>query len=297
MKIGSNKKQSLIQLSIALISIILLNVIGSFVFKRIDLTSEKRYTLSEATKKLLADLEDVVYIKIYLEGEFPAGFKRLRNETKEMIDEFRAYGGDNIQYEFINPNESSDEVQKKELYKQLYDHGLKPTDLQVKGNDGQSQQIIFPGALLSYRSREVPLQLLKSRIGAQPEEMLNNSIQGLEYEISNSIRKLTNNNKPKIAFIDGHGELDTLQTYDIMKSLQEYYIVERVTLNEQLNSLQLFKAAVIAKPDSAFTEKDKFIIDQFIMSKEEFRFDIPRNKNLEMIPSHVEWCLSPDVDE
>ncbi len=265
MKTRSNKKQSAIQLSIALISILLLNVIGSFLFKRFDLTSEKRYTLSDATKKLLTELEDVVYIKIYLEGEFPAGFKRLRNETKEMIDEFRAYGEDNIQYEFINPNESSDEAQKKELYKQLYDHGLKPTDLQVKGNDGQSQQIIFPGALLSYRSREVPLQLLKSIIGAQPEEMLNNSIQGLEYEISNSIRKLTNNNKPKIAFIDGHGELDTLQTYDIMKSLQEYYLVERVTLNEQLNSLLLFKAAVIAKPDSAFSEKDKFIIDQFIM--------------------------------
>lgn len=259
------KRYNVIQLIVVLAIIIVLNFLSQFLFKRFDLTAEKRFTLSVTTKDFLKNLDDVVYIKIYLEGEFPAGFKRLRNETKEMLDEFRAYAGDNIQYEFINPSSSPDQKARNEVYQNLSEKGLQPTNLQQSNEDGNSQQIIFPGAILSYRGTELPLMLLKSQIGVAPELMLNNSINDLEYELISTIKKLQIIVKPKVAFIQGHGELAEMEVADITHSLEEYYEVKRVTLNGSLNALKGYRAIIIAKPDSAFDEKDKFVIDQFIM--------------------------------
>ncbi len=243
-----------------------MNFLGSFIFHRFDLTSEKRYTLSDVTKKILGDLNDVVYVKVYLEGEFPAGFKRLSNETKEMLDEFRAFSNDNIEYQFINPSLSADKKEQNDIYKQLYEKGLQPTNLEVKSETGTSQQILFPGAIVSYKGREVPWQLLKTNLGQSPEGQLNNSIQALEYEFASCIRNLTTFLKPQIGIIDGHGELDTLALYDIKNALGEFYILKRIQINEQLKALHGFKAIIIAKPDTSFSEKDKFIIDQFVMN-------------------------------
>ncbi|MCX6273392.1 MAG: Gldg family protein, partial [Bacteroidetes bacterium] len=166
------KRQGLLQLSLGLAIVILVNVISYFVFTRVDLTSEKRYSLNPATRKLLKNLDDVVLFKVYLEGEFPAGFKRLRNETREMLDEFRAYS-DNIQYEFINPSAAKDKKDRNNLYRQLVEKGLQPTNLQVKNDDGTSQQIIFPGVLISYKGTELPVQLLINQINTPPEAVLN----------------------------------------------------------------------------------------------------------------------------
>ena len=261
-----NKKRDIFSLILAIIILVLLNFVGSFVFHRFDLTSEKRYTLSDATKKLLGKLNDVVYVKVYLDGDFPSGFKRLRNETKEMLDEFRAYSNDNIEYQFINPTLNTDKTQLNAVYKQLYDKGLQPTNLEVKEESGTSQQIIWPGAIVSYKGHETPWQLLKTQLGQSPEGQLNNSIQALEYEFASCIRNLTTVFKPEIGFIEGHGELDTLALNDIKNALSEFYILKRVKIKEQLKSLKGLKAIVIAKPDSAFSEKDKFIIDQFVMN-------------------------------
>lgn len=261
-----------------LIIIILLNIIGNYIFTRFDLTSEKRYSLSQPTKQMLNKLDDIVYFQIYLEGEFPAGFKRLKRETREMLDQFRAYS-DNIQYEFINPSASSDPRERNDVYQLLMERGLSPTDLQVKTNEGSSQQIIFPGAIVTYKGKEVPVELLLSQMGVPPEEVLNNSIQNLEFNLANAISKLSVLRKPKIGFVEGHGELSILETADIAYALSEYYAVERVEIAGQLNSLterqnvdstqtvirNKFDAIIIAKPDTAFDEKDKFIIDQFIM--------------------------------
>ena len=200
------KRQNVIQLALSLLIIILINIVSSFIFTRFDLTSEKRYTLSPATKKLLKNLNDIVFFRVYLEGDFPAGFKHSHNETKEMLDEFRAYSPF-IQYEFINPSANKDKKVADDTYKLLMEKGLEPTNLQVKNTGGISQQIIFPAAMVSYKDHELPMQLLMSQLGAPAEEQLNNSIQALEYNLSNTIRKLTINIKPKIAFIEGHGEL------------------------------------------------------------------------------------------
>ena len=274
----NTRLNNITQLLLGLAIIVLLNVIGSFVFTRVDLTSEKRYSLSDATKEMLGSINDIVFFRVYLEGEFPAGFKRLARETREMLNEFRAYNP-NIEYEFINPSESSDNKERTKIYAQLVEKGLSPTDLRVKTKDGTSTQLIFPGAIASFNGREMPVQLLSSQRSATPDEILNNSIQNLEFSLSDAIRKLVVNIKPKVAFIEGHGELGAKETADATVALSDYYVVERVTIGEKLNSLtersqeenvnskirNKFEAIIIAKPQKPFSEKDKFIIDQFIM--------------------------------
>ncbi len=243
----------------------MLNYVGSFVFHRFDLTSEKRYTLSDATKSLLGKLNDVVYVKVYLEGDFPAGFKMLRNETKEMLDEFRTYSNDNIEYEFINPSANPDKKQNEEVYRQLYKKGLRPRPIEDNTDNKKTEQVLWPGAIVTYKGHEIAWNLLKTQIGKSAENQLNLSIQSLEYEFASCIRNLSQVIRPEIAFIQGHDELDTTDVKDIAHALEEFYIVKRITLKEQLNALDGIKAIIIAKPDSSFSEKDKLIIDQFIM--------------------------------
>lgn len=272
------RRSNMVQLLLGLIIIVLLNIIGSAIYFRLDLTSEKRYSLSPSTKKLLRETDDIFYFKVYLEGDFPAGFKLLSRSTREMLDEFRAFS-DNIEYEFINPSEATDAKTRNEVFERLMQQGLQPTDINVRSNDGQKQQRIFPAAILSHKGREIPVNLLADQVGAPPDAIINNSVQALEYNISNAIRKLGNSGKPKVAFTEGHGELSRLETADISRALSDYYTVERVSLDGKVNALterqekedgsfsvvNKYAAIIIAKPDSIFSEKDKFIVDQFIM--------------------------------
>ena len=162
---NSGKTQVFLRLLMYIIIIISLNIISSFLFTRFDLTSEKRYSISPATKEMLSKLDDVVFFKIYLEGEFPAGFKRLRNSSKEMLDEFRAYAHGNIQYELIDPSAGSDNKERNLLYKQLTEKGLQPTNLEEKDKGGSRSKIIFPGALVNFRNKEVAVSFLVNKNG------------------------------------------------------------------------------------------------------------------------------------
>ncbi len=274
------RRQHFLQLLLVLVIIVVVNVISNRIFTRFDLTTEKRYTLSDATKSTLKNLDDIVYFKIYLEGEFPAGFKRLKRETKEMLDEFRAFNK-NIEYEFINPSISESEQERNFTYQLLMEQGLSPTNLQVKTKSGLDQQVIFPGMIVSYREKELPVELLDAQINVPPEAVLNNSIQSLEFKFVNAIHLLSRSLKPKVAFIEGHGELDEMETYDINQTLAADYVVERIRIDEQINALvkrslvdstkneyellPKYDAIIIAKPDSIFSSKDKFILDQYIM--------------------------------
>jgi len=287
----SRKWIDLSALLIALACIALLNFLGSFVFERFDLTAEKRFTLSEATTNQLSQLEDVVFVRVYLEGSLPSEFRELRDASKEMLDEFRAYAGGNLEYEFIDPSASADEKERVEVYKELTRQGLQYSNIRMRTGDKVSEQIIFPGAIITYQGRETPLQLLKSQIGATEQEMIAISIQQLEYELASAIRKVVKDKKANIAFIEGQGELDKLETADAEKALSEFYNVERIEIGEQLDALGGLDAIIIARPDSAFSEKDKFIIDQFIMQGGRVlwmidpvfaRMDSLRNSNLTM---------------
>jgi len=272
------KRANVIQLLLGIIIILLINIISYYLFTRIDLTSEHRYSLSPATRKLVKGLDDQVLFKVYLEGDLPSGFRRLANETKEMLDEFRAYS-DNIQYEFVNPSENPNAKERNDGYKLLIERGLQPTDLRVNNKGQSAQLIIFPCAIVSFRGHEVPVQLLMTQIGQDPEKVLNNSIQALEYNLANAIQKLIQPIKPRIAFIEGQGELTPAETYDIQGSLSEFYNVDRISLNHKINSLAVrlkadsvteklvnkYRVIIIAKPTRPFDEKDKFLIDQYVM--------------------------------
>jgi ABC-2 type transport system permease protein len=260
------KRQSIFQLLLLTALLIIVNILSGFIFTRFDMTAEKRYSLSPSSKHLASSLDDIVYFKVYLEGDLPPGFKKLKNSIKEVLDEFRIYAGDNIEYEFIDPSANPDKKTRTELYKQITEKGLYPTSLEEADKSGQSQKIIFPGAIVNYRSNEFPLLFLKSRIGSSPEEMLNTSVENLEYEIASVLRKIKTENKARVGFLKGQNELNEYQLADIMKSLSEFYKVDSVIINNQLRALDGIKTLIIAGPDSAFDEKDKFITDQFIMN-------------------------------
>ena len=274
------KKNQIVAFLVTVAIVILVNVIGSYVFTRFDLTSEKRYTLSPTTKEILNNLDDYVYFKVYLEGDFPAGFKKLRRETKEMLDEFRAYSK-YIDYEFINPSESEDPDEVNATYTLLYQSGLNPTNTIIRNPDGSSQQmIIWPGALVSYRNdTEIAIDLLENQLGQSSEEALNASMQNLEFRLIDAVKKVTRIKKPNIAFIEGHGELGPMDVYDITQSLSQHYNVGRIEIGGRIDALMhrtqdttrdvsvftSFDAIIIAKPLQPFNEKDKFLIDQYIM--------------------------------
>ncbi len=273
------KRQNYLQLLLVIILIALAGVLSSVWFTRFDLTSEKRYSLSQSTKDILTNLDDIVFFRVYLKGDFPAGFKRLQRETKELLDEFRAYNK-NIQYEFINPSESEDPQERNDTYKLLMEQGLKPTNLQVKTKNGMEQQVIFPGAVIAYREKELPLELLDAQINVPPEAVLNHSIEDLEYKLIEAIKRITRKKKQHIAFIEGHGELSEKEVWDITQTLNQDYVVERFPIDGNINALvkrrldtvknsyfisPMYAAIIIAKPDSAFSDKDKFIIDQYLM--------------------------------
>ncbi len=261
-----NFDQKNIILFILIIIIVIVNYISSIKFFRIDLTSEKRHTLSKQTKEIIKNLDNPVYIHIYIDGDLPIGFKRLQRTTKEMIEEFRAYAKSNVQYKFINPSESTNLEEREMIYTELADKGIQPISINLKDREGgMSQKLIFPGAIASYSGKELPVNLLENNPGLTGEENLNNSIEGLEYKFSSTIKRITTDEKLKIAFIEGNDELDEYEIADITAELAKYYIIERVTINGINHILDSYALVIIAKPLKPFIEKDKFIIDQYLM--------------------------------
>lgn len=259
------RKQKDIRNLIGLIVVILIvSFVSSGYFLRLDLTSDKRFTLSDITKDELTQLDDQVQVLIYLDGDFPAGFKRLRNAVSDLMIDYRSYSGRKLNYAFINPSEGAEE-QRASLMQELSSRGLMATNLSVKTEEGFSQKIIFPSALIRYKGREIAVNFLQSRMGASPEEVLNNSIQNLEYAFTSAIRKLKKGGQQSIGFTEGHAELSDLQLADAMGSLQNAFQVGRVDLrNISLQGMEKLSLLIIPKPQTAFTEAEKFKIDYFI---------------------------------
>jgi ABC-2 type transport system permease protein len=272
------KYNDLMALAILLIGILAVNLFVQAFFLRIDLTEEKRFSLSNPTKELLKNLDKRILIKVYLEGNFPPGFEKLQRETKQTLDEFRAYT-DKIDYQFIDPSDQVDDKARQEVYQQLESKGLQPFNLEVSENGGSRRLQVFPGAVLSLGEREISLQILQSQMGRSAESQLNASIEKLEYTLASAIKKITQEKRPKIAFIEGHNELKARFIADLGRTLSEHYQVERFNLREfikdsvtgelsveqQIRRLNIFDALLIAKPQSAFSDLDRYLIDQFIM--------------------------------
>ena len=278
MKQRNKKIQNVSWLLAILVLIISVNVIAKFNFFRLDLTSDKRYSLSEETKKKIKSIDDIIFVKVYLEGDLPANFKMLRNSTKEILDEFRAYNP-NIQYEFINPSEKEDKTERRKVYKQLAEEGLAYYNIPVENKDGFAQKTLFPSAMVRYKERNYPLNLMVSSRSVPTEADINNSIQKLELNFLTAIHYLTTEKLKRIAFTSGHGELPPLETYDLAYELSKSYEIDDVKLDGKINALNhrvqmdsnnteianKYDLIIIAKPDSFFNEKDKFILDQYLM--------------------------------
>jgi len=260
----SLKQRDIRNFVLIVVILFLINFIFSFYFFRWDLTSEKRYTLSKFTKEFLKNIDDIVYFKIYLSGELPPEFNKLKNEVKEMLDEMRIYN-DNIQYEFIDINEIGNKEDILNLEKQLYDKGLVPEQVVEKKENKTSESLVWPGAIVSYKGKETVWQIFSRQLGFTPQENLNHALNEIEYGICKTIHKLQRKRRPEISIVEGHKELDTLHLYDFIKSLSEEYNVSRININHKLYALKNLDAIIIAKPDTIIDEKDKFIIDQFIM--------------------------------
>ncbi|GAB4204022.1 MAG: gliding motility-associated ABC transporter substrate-binding protein GldG [Bacteroidia bacterium] len=246
------------------VTLFILNFIFGFYFFRVDLTSEKRYTLSPYTKEFLKKLDDIVYFKIYLSGELPPEFNKLKKEVKEMLDEMRVIN-DNIQYEFVDINSIGNKEDIKNLEKQLYDKGIIPEQVVEKKQNKTSQSLVWPGALVSYKGKETVWQIFSRQLGFTPQENINHALNEIEYGICNAINKLKRKRRPEISIVEGHKELDTLRMYDFIRALSEEYNVSRIKINHKLYALKNLDAIIIAKPDTIVDEKDKFIIDQFVM--------------------------------
>lgn len=260
------KRRQLLQLAYTLVLVILIGLLSGMKFFRIDLTSEKRHTLSKSSKELLRELDEVVLVKVYLDGDLPSEFVNFRKSIHELMDEFRAYGKDKLQYEFINLYDEADEAIRNRMIGELYDRGLNVTNIQFSdGEGGASTKHIFPGAMISYMGYEIPVNLLKNNPSLPHEQNLNNSIETLEYEFIRAIHSLTMKEIPRIAFIEGHGELDSLQTHSLMDELKNFFQVDRGYIQGNVEALQSYQALIIARPMRPFSEADKYAIDQYIM--------------------------------
>lgn len=283
-----NKKQNLrqaswIELGAGILLIIFANIISNYLFARIDLTAEKRYSLTQATKQLVKNIDEPVLFRVYLKdtasAPFPADFKRLQNETKQMLNQMRAYNK-NIQYEFVNPNSFTNPEERRGFYQKLIQKGIQPTQIQTGNGSGMTQTIdIVPAATVTYKGRETAIQLLQQQKYVSQDELLNNSIQNLEYVLSNAIRSLARVDQPKIGFLAGHGELGGGNLYDIQSALQEYYALSYVSLDSNINVLtgrqqksdssfgfyNKYDLLIVSKPTQAFNDKDLYILDQYVM--------------------------------
>ena len=196
----------------------------------------------------------------------PAGFKRLRQSTRDLLNELRAYGGKNIQFEFIDPVTGKTEDERKALLEELLSKGLAPANVQTGSANQSKITMVFPCAVAYYYGREYPIQLLENQIGENKEQVLNNSAISLEYKFATAIQKLTMYRPPKIAFLTGNGELNQAELADIIQQLTNLrYEVGMLDISKGYRIKDDFDAVVIAKPTVPFNEKDKYKIDQYIM--------------------------------
>ncbi len=257
-------------IGITIVVLLVLNTIGSLFFFRLDLTKDKRYTLSPTSLQIIEQVQNPLYIKVYMDGELPAEFKRLQLETRQMLEEFQGYNS-NIVFEFIDPLE--DEATSMDNSKELYRKGLTPINISVDDKGKQSQAMVFPWAIAVYNNKEVNIPLLKNIMGASTTDKVIGSVQHLEYSIADALNKITKDKQKKIAIIKGNGELHEAYIAKFLLQTKESYHIGPFTLDSvakqpsnTLAALKKYDLAVIAKPVEAFSESEKQVLDQYIVN-------------------------------
>ncbi len=265
-KTSSNIIKGIVLLAVLL----LINAISYNYFERFDLTEDQRYTLSPAAKEIIADVETPIIIDVFLKGDFPPEFRKLQTETRQLLEEFEAYNS-SIKFNFVNPLAEGGDA--NEIATEFYEMGMTPARINVVENGRSTEAIIFPWAMANYRNQTVAIPLLKNKIGATTEERVENSVQQLEYAFADGFSKLVNPKSKKVAVMRGNGELGDAYIADFIRSLQEYYFIAPFTLDsvasnpqKTLSELQEYDLIIEAKPTEAYTEEEKFVLDQYTMN-------------------------------
>jgi ABC-2 type transport system permease protein len=263
--IKSIRLKSWLQFTISVALIILVASVSSIFRIRVDLTEDKRYTLSVPTRKVLSDLRNDIYIQVYLDGEMPIPLKRLKRSVREMLDEFRVVSRRKIDYEFVNPSTGYDPKQRDRQYGDLMKKGLIPVDLRASDAEGGSSvKRIFPGMLVNYNGIEVPVNFLNNSTPSYEQNILR-SVEGLEYEMIQTIATVSSDTIYRVAFLEGHGEIPEIETADITYNIARFFTVDRGVISGKSGVLDKYAAVVIAGPEKEFSEADKLVLDQYIM--------------------------------
>lgn len=266
----SAKKKHLLRLLFLVLVVLLVNIIGNFFFKRFDLTHDKRYTLSKTSLDIIKGAKEPLFVDVFLEGEFPADIKRLQTETRQLLEEFRAYNS-NIIFQFINPLE--DESLRNQTIDSFYERGLTPINITVENKGKQSQEMVFPWAIVTYGNKSTKIPLLKNMMGASTEEKVVSSVQHLEFALANGFATVVKEKTKKVAVLKGNGELEDVFMGDALKSIRENYFIAPFTLDSvshsperTLQQLKDYDLAIMAKPTEQFSDEEKLVLDQYIMN-------------------------------
>ncbi|WP_375587823.1 gliding motility-associated ABC transporter substrate-binding protein GldG [Flagellimonas aurea] len=252
-----------------IVAVVVINLLASFVYTRFDLTEDKRYTLSEPAVAVAQKFETPVIVDVLLDGNIPAEFAKLKTETIQLLESFGTKNS-NIKYNLVDPMEDSENPQ--ETVAQLQSLGLQPANVTVEENGKVSNELVFPWAMVNYNDQTVKVPLLKNKLGSSAEERINNSVQQLEYAFADAFTKLSIEEKKSVAVIKGNGELDDIYIADYLTTIRDYYNIGAITLdsvasNPQnvLEQLKNFDLALIAKPTEAFTDQEKYVMDQYMV--------------------------------
>lgn len=247
-----------------------INIAGHFIFKRFDLTADKRYTLSETSLQIVDEITEPVYIDVFLEGNFPGEFKKLQTETQQLLEEFKAENP-NVIFQFVNPLD--EEANRDETIQSFLERGLTPVNVTVNEKGQQTQEVVFPWAIATCGDKSIKVPLLKNMMGASTAEKVISSVQHLEYAFANAINSVSKEKQKRVAVIKGNGELHDILIADFVKSVRDNYYIGTFTLdsvaknpNESLKYLKKYDLAVIAKPTEVFTDAEKQVLDQFIIN-------------------------------
>lgn len=266
----ADRSKNLKLLTISLLAVIGINIIGHFFFSRFDLTADKRYTLSDVSLDIVKKVEEPLYVDIFLEGQFPGEFKRLQTETRQLLEEFKAYNSD-IVFEFVNPLEN--ESERDSILDAFMQRGMTPISVTVEDKGKQSQEVVFPWAIASYRNKSIKIPLLKNMMGASTQEKVVSSVQHLEYAFANAIHSVSTEKEKKVAVLKGNGELDDILMADFIRQVREQYFIGTFTMDsvaknpvEALRYLKKYDLIVVAKPTEAFSETEKQVLDQFMVN-------------------------------
>jgi gliding-associated putative ABC transporter substrate-binding component GldG len=246
-----------------------LNLVGHFIYKRFDLTADKRYTLSQTSLTIVSEVKEPLYVDVFLEGDFPGEFKKLQTETQQLLEEFKAENP-NIIFQFVNP--LKEEEEKDKTMQSFIERGMTPVNVTVNDKGQQTQEVVFPWAVANCGTRSVKIPLLKNMMGASTAEKVVSSVQHLEYAFANAFNTVSKDKEKKVAIIKGNGELHDILIADFVKSVRDNYYIGTFTLdsvaknpNESLKFLNKYDLAVIAKPTEAFTDEEKEVLDQYIV--------------------------------